>query len=255
MLGLLQGLTEFFPVSSSGHLVLAEATLGVNPPGVFFEVMVHLATVVAVLVLYRRRIIEILVGAVGGEMDAWRYVGMLALATVPAAIVGSAMADTIAEVFDRPMVAAANLLVTGLIVFATRWLVGRGERRDPGWAGSFGVGVAQAAALLPGISRSGATVTAALWARTGRHAAAEFSFLLSIPVILGASALELIGFEGLSADIDAVPLAAAALSAFGAGVVAIRLFVRWLNTGRFYRFAYYAWAVGGGYLVYGFLTR
>jgi undecaprenyl-diphosphatase len=253
VLGLLQGLTEFFPVSSSGHLVLAQSLLGVNPPGVSFEVMVHLATVLSVAYLYRRRLAALALGLYRRERDPLIYLGMLLLASVPAALAGTTLATAVERTFDRPVFAAFNLLVTGSVVYATRWLIDRGNRRDPGWAGSLGVGVAQAFALLPGISRSGLTVAAALWHRSGREAAAEFSFLLSIPAILGASLLELPALAS-GAAAPALPLAAAALAAFLAGVLAIRLFVRWLTVGRFHRFAYYCWLVGGSYIVYALVT-
>jgi undecaprenyl-diphosphatase len=254
VLGVVQGLTEFFPVSSSGHLVLAEAILGVNPPGVSFEVLVHLATLASVVVFYRRRIAELIVGVLRGQGDAIKYGGMLALATVPAALAGTALSGPIASLFDAPLLAALALLVTGVVVYSTRWLVGRGERPHPGWAGSLAVGVAQAAALVPGISRSGMTVTTALWARTGREAAAEFSFLLSIPAILGASLLQLPDLLNLQMGTGSLQLVAASLSAFAAGVVAILFFVRALQTDRFHRFAYYCWAVGGAYIVYVLIT-
>ncbi|NIR45587.1 MAG: undecaprenyl-diphosphate phosphatase [Gemmatimonadetes bacterium] len=253
LLGVVQGLTEFFPVSSSGHLVLAEALIGVNPPGVSFEVLVHFATVVSVLVVYRRRLLTLAIGAVRRDPAALRYIGLLAVATVPAAAVGTTLADAVARTFDRPMLVALNLLVTGVVVYATRWLVRRGASLDPGWLGAIVVGLAQAAALLPGLSRSGFTVAAALWHRTGREAAAEFSFLLSIPAIIGASIFQ---FPHLAADgaAAAPQMAAAAVAAFLAGLLAIVLFVRWLRAGRFHRIAYYCWAVGGTYIVYVLLT-
>ncbi len=249
-LGLLQGLTEFFPVSSSGHLVLAEAILGVNPPGISFEVLVHLATLVSVLVAYRQRLGRLIAGAARGDRRELRYLGMLGLASVPAAIAGSTLSRAIARLFDMPLVAAVSLLVTGVVVYVTRWLVPSAHRPDPGWRGSLVVGVAQAFSLLPGISRSGFTVTTALWARTRREVAAEFSFLLSVPAILGASALELPALLSPDARLGALQLTAAALSAFGAGLVAILLFVRWLKSGDFHRFAYYCWAAGGAYIVF-----
>lgn len=254
VLGVLQGLTEFFPVSSSGHLVLAQSLLGVNPPGVSFEVMVHLATVFSVAVLYRRRLAALALGVFRFQRDALVYTGMLLLASVPAAVAGTTLAGAVGRAFDRPLVAAFNLLVTGVVVYATRWLIDRGNRRDPGWAGSLGVGVAQAFALLPGISRSGLTVAAALWHRSGREAAAEFSFLLSIPAILGASVLELPGLADAGELIQVLPLATAALAAFLAGIVAIQLFVRWLRVGHFHRFAYYCWLVGGSFILYSLVT-
>ncbi|MGD2215787.1 MAG: undecaprenyl-diphosphate phosphatase [Gemmatimonadales bacterium] len=254
VLGIVQGLTEFFPVSSSGHLVLAEALLEVNPPGVAFEVMVHLATLLSILVLYRRRVVELIVGAVRRRPADLRYLGMLGLASLPAALLGMTLSGAIAGVFDLPLVAAVNLLITGLVVYSIRWLVADCDRPDPGWAGSLRVGIAQALALLPGISRSGLTVAAALHAGTRRELAAEFSFLLAVPAILGASALEIPELAGGAAGIGGAALWAAALSAFLTGVLAILLFVRWLSGGRFHRFAYYCWAVGGAYIVYALLT-
>ncbi len=254
ILGLVQGLTEFFPVSSSGHLVLAESMLGVNPPGVGFEVLVHVATLAAVLLVYRRRILALAIGGARGEPEALRYLGKLALASLPVALVGLTAASFIYRVFDAPAIAAGNLLITGAVVYATRWLIGRGDRREPGWSASIGIGLAQAVAILPGISRSGATVAAALGTRMAPAAAAEFAFLLSIPAILGAFALK--APELMSSDLGVSPLAlaAASVSAFVSAVAAIVLFVRWLQAGHLHRFAYYCWAVGASYLVYSLMT-
>lgn len=253
-LGIVQGLTEFFPVSSSGHLVLAEALLDVNPPGVAFEVLVHLATLLSVLALYWRRIVELVVGAVRGRPAELRYLGMLGVASVPAALLGTALSGAIAGVFDLPLVVAVGLLATGGVVYSIRWLAADCDRPDPGWSGSLWVGIAQALALLPGLSRSGFTVAVALHARTKREIAAEFSFLLSAPAILGASALEIPELAGGAAGIGGAALLAAALSAFLAGLLAILLFLRWLKRGSFHRFAYYCWAVGGAYIVYALIT-
>lgn len=249
-LGIVQGLTEFFPVSSSGHLVLAEALLGVNPPGVSFEVLVHLATLLSVLAVYGRRVLGLVMDAARGRRHAWSYLGMLALATVPIGLAGVSLAGPISRTFDLPIVAAACLLVTGVVVYATRWLVHYGERDDPGWWGAFAVGLVQAVALLPGISRSGFTVAAALRARTRPENAAEFSFLLSVPAILGAAVLHIPELRVPGAGHSVVAMAAAALSAFLAGMAAIVFFIRWLRGGRFHWFAYYCWIVGGIYIVY-----
>lgn len=254
-LGILQGLTEFFPVSSSGHLVLAEALLGVNPPGVSFEVLVHLATLVSVLTVYGRRVLTLAVGAARGRPDAWSYLGMLFLASVPIGVAGIGLSGPISRVFDLPIVAAASLLVTGAVVYAIQWLLRYGEREDPGWWGSLAVGLAQAVALLPGISRSGFTVAAALGARTRPERAAEFSFLLSVPAILGAGLLHVPELRASGGGAAAnMPIVAAAVSAFLAGMAAILLFVRWLRGGRFHLFAYYCWMVGGVYILYSLIA-
>jgi undecaprenyl-diphosphatase len=233
---------------------MAESLLGVNPPGVSFEVLVHLATVFSIIVLYRQKLLALSVGVLRLDRDALNYVGMLALASVPAAAAGLTLAGAVARLFDRPLIAALNLMITGCVVYATRWLLHRGDRPNPGWLGSLGVGVAQALALLPGISRSGMTVAAALMHRSGRAEAAQFSFLLSIPAIVGASFLQLPDAWTGGAGPGAAPLAAAALAAFLAGMLAIVLFVRWLRVGHFHRFAYYCWAVGGSFMVYSLIT-
>lgn len=255
VLGVIQGLTEFFPVSSSGHLALAEALLGVNPPGVSFEVLVHVATAVSVLLLYSRRLVALLAGAARGERDALGYLGMLIVGSIPAGIVGITLEDAVAVAFDSPLLVAVNLLITGAVVFATRWLVDRGQRESPGWRGAIVVGIAQAFALLPGISRSGFTVAAALGWRVRRERAAEFSFLLSVPAILGAALLELPGLLQAEMGAGIVQLSAAAVSAFVAGVIAIALFLRWLRSGHYHLFAYYCWVVGGGYILFSLIAN
>lgn len=250
ILGVVQGLTEFFPVSSSGHLVLAQSVLALNPPGVTFEVLVHFATLAAVIAVYHRRVAALAMGVIGWESAALRYVGKLLVASIPIGLIGVFAAPLIEEAFDSAALTAVNLLVTGTIVYATRWLVQRDGRVEPGWGGAVLIGLAQALAILPGISRSGSTVAAALWARTGRAEAAEFSFLLSVPAILGATLLEAPKFANPVASLPALSMGLAAASAFVAGVLAIVLFVRWLRVGRFHLFAYYCWGVGALFLAY-----
>jgi undecaprenyl-diphosphatase len=170
LLGLLQGLTEFLPVSSSGHLVLGQALLGIHVPGVAFEVTVHVATLLAVLVVYRSRIVELVRGLLTGDRDSAAYVGLLVVASVPAAAVGLTARPFLEGTFERPSLAAGFLLLSG--VFA--WSIDRTTHRQaaagpvrerPNLLGAVVVGLAQALAILPGISRSGSTV--AVGAGTG----------------------------------------------------------------------------------------
>jgi len=249
ILGVVQGVTEFLPVSSSAHLVLGQALLGVRSPGVVYEAAVHLATLVAVLWVYRERVAELTVGLVRGEGEAWGYVGLLALASVPAAVVGLWLREPIEAAFERPAVAAGLLLVTGTMVATLRRSAGGAEDERPGTAGAVWVGFAQAAAILPGISRSGSTVAAGVWRGVEPERMAEFSFLLSVPAVGGAALLQMgPGQAGLVTALApelAVGFAAAAVS----GILAIHLFVRSLRAGSFHRFAYYCWIVGGGYLL------
>jgi len=191
VLGIVQGLTEFLPVSSSGHLVLGQALLGIHLPGVTFEVTVHLATLCAVLWVYRGRVGSLAAGALRGDRASWIYIGLLALASLPAGIVGVLAQDWFESVFGRPLFAASMLIVTGFIVYSVRLTSARADAPSPSAGQSVWIGMAQAAAILPGISRSGATVAMGAWRGVEPVAVAEFSFLLSVPAILGAGLLQL----------------------------------------------------------------
>lgn len=249
LLGVVQGITEFLPVSSSAHLVLGQSLLGVEAPGVVFEAAVHLATLVAVLWVYRERVVELAGGALRGRTSAWRYVGLLALASLPAAAVGLGLRESIEAAFEQPVVAAGLLLVTGGLVATIRRTAPGADRRLPGPAAALLVGVAQAAAILPGISRSGSTVAAGVWRGVEPARMAEFSFLLSVPAVGGAALLEMGPGQWGAVRAMGPELAVGFGAAAAAGVAAIHLFVRTLEAGHFHRFAYYCWAVGGGYLV------
>ena len=250
LLGLIQGLTEFFPISSSGHLVLGAALLGVNPGGVAFEVSVHVATMLAVVLYYARRLYALAGGALRGEREAWRFIGKLAAASVPAAAVGLTLGARIERAFDAPAFAAGMLLVTGAVLWWSRGFRGAAASGpEPSWATALWVGVAQAFALLPGISRSGMTVVAGLRRGLDPVRAAEFSFLLSLPAIFGASILEVPKL--FTGDVNAswVALGIAFVAAGVSGFVALVYLVRWLERGHLHRFAYYCWAVGALFLL------
>ncbi len=244
-LGFLQGATEFLPVSSSGHLVLGQAALGVQAPGVELEIALHGATLLSVVIVYRRRIGSLIGGVVRRDADALRYAGLLVLASVPAAAAGLGLGSLLETLFDRPAVAAAGLLVSGLIVGSARAAL----RRDPvaplGWQTALAMGLAQAAAIVPGISRSGSTVVTALWRGVDPAEAAAFSFLMSIPAIGGAALLQLPGGVAAAGQGgDPVALGLAAVTACATGVAAIRVFRATLRHRAFHRFAPYLWVLG-----------
>lgn len=248
ILGTVQGLTEFLPVSSSAHLVLGESLLGVRMPGVVFEASVHLATLAAVLWAYRRRIVTLAAGVTRGDPSAWRYVGLLALATLPAATAGLLARSALEATYEEPLVAAALLLVTGVLVYTVRGATaGRGAAR-PGPLVALLVGAAQALAILPGISRSGATVATGIWQGVEPARMAEFSFLMSVPAIAGAAALQLPELADTASRPDVTALFVGCVAAAVVGVLAIRAFVDMLKRERFHWFAYYCWIVGIGYL-------
>lgn len=242
-LGLVQGLTEFLPVSSSGHLVLIQDWLGIHEKGVLFEVVLHVATLVSVLIFYRRRVGSLIVGLLARRAADWRYAAKLGVATVPAVLLVLAAGDFLEAQFESPRSAALGLLLTGAILWTTRRTLPRAHALEPSWMAALWIGCAQALAILPGISRSGSTVAAALALGVAPAAAAEFSFLMSVIAIAGAAARMLPMVAGVSAD--AVPsLLVGGGVALVAGVAALALFVRLLRSGAFYRFAWYVWPVG-----------
>jgi undecaprenyl-diphosphatase len=248
LLGLVQGLTEFLPVSSSGHLVLGQALLGLELPGVAFELMLHLATVCAVFWVYRAAIARLIGGVFRGDRASLAYAGLLAAASVPAALAGTLAATLFEGAYERPIVAASMLLVTGFWIWTIRWSGPRARESRPGIGSAVAIGIAQALAILPGVSRSGSTVATGVWLGVEVDRMAEFSFLLSLPAILGAGFLQFGGADsGLSAS-GAVPLVAGFATACLSGVLAIRIFLSMLKSRKFHRFSYYCWAVGLAYL-------
>lgn len=250
VLGVIQGLTEFLPVSSSGHLVVAEQVLGVPPHGVVVEVALHVSTLAAVLLVYRARIGELLRGIAERGDAAWRYIGLLVVATIPAGLAGVLLGHWFERAFGSLLAVGVDFMITGAILWSTRRVSERAQLAEPSWRGAGGIGLAQAVAILPGVSRSGSTVAAALWAGVRPARAAEFSFLLSVPVIAGAAVLEL---PKLSAGVERVgmgPLILSCVTALLGGIVAIKVLVRVLERGAFYRFAPYCWLIGAGTILW-----
>jgi undecaprenyl-diphosphatase len=243
LLGLVQGLTEFLPVSSSGHLVLLQQLFGVVQEGILFEVVLHVATLGSVLVFYRKRVASLLVGAVRGDPDAWRYGLKLGVATVPAVLAVLLVGDFLEAQYESATTAGVCLLVTGGILWTTRYTLPNAHSQEPSWVAAFLIGCAQAFAILPGISRSGSTVAAALALGVAPAAAAEFSFMMSIVAIVGAAVRMAPELSAVPAD-QGAPLLLGGAVALVSGVAAIWLFVRLLRSQAFYHFAWYAWAAG-----------
>ncbi len=243
-MGVVQGLTEFLPVSSSGHLVVVEAALGITTPGVVIEVVLHVATLLAVVIVYRKVLWRLAGGAVVGDRAAWRYIALLAIGTVPAALAGLFLEEWFERTFQSLLLVGLNFLITGTVLWSTRGRVRHAERPSPSTKGAFGIGMAQALAILPGISRSGTTVAAALWLGVDPVRAAEFSFLLAVPVIAGAAVLQIPNLSGGLASVGALPVAAGFLAALVSGVAAIRLLIFLLRNKAFHRFAPYCWGIG-----------
>jgi undecaprenyl-diphosphatase len=246
VLAVIQGLSEFLPVSSDGHLVLAQTWLDFAGPRLAIDVALHLGTLAAVLLVYRRDLLALLVELRSG---AAREVGLLALGSVPLAIVGLTCKPHIAALFESARAAAL-----GLCVSAAFLIVGERARRrsgaDPGrplgWRAALLIGLAQALAPLPGVSRSGTTIATALALGVPAGRAARFSFLLSVPAVGGAVLLELPALAragGLGAE-----LFLAILVTFAVGVGALRFLLSFLGRGAFLWCALYCLLLGAGTL-------
>ena len=246
-MGLLQGITEFLPVSSSGHLTILQEVLRWEGPHVLFDVAVHMGTLMAILVVFRQAIKGILTGFFREE--GRKKVALIILGSVPIGISGLFLEPRAEEIFSSGGVTATMLSITGMMLWSTRYV--KEGRRGPEGTGTWRaimIGVFQAAAILPGISRSGATVSAALLCGLEREWAGEFSFLLAIPAIAGATLLKAKDFFTLPSS---------ALGAFGAGVIvaassgylALKFLLGLISRGRFYLFAPYCWAVSAAYFL------
>ena len=250
ILAAVQGLTEFLPISSSGHLVLAQALLGVDEAGVALEIVLHLGTLLAVVLFYRRDLGELLVGSaqfVGGARSAEptaaiRTVGLLILGTLPAAVGGILLGSRIENAFGDPRWVTGALIVTGCVLLAT--LRVPRKAKPIGWPASLLIGFFQLLALFPGISRSGSTIAGGLFLGIKAEEAARFSFLLSIPVILGAAVLKApelaSGIEGGKAGAYLLGL----VVSFAFGYLSIGVLLRLIRKGRFGVFGIYCLVVG-----------
>ncbi len=255
LLGILQGLTEFLPVSSSGHLVLAQHIVGSAPEqAVAFDVALHGGTLAAVLVYFRADLLAMARAALGagGETAAVdrRWIGLLALATLPVVVVGLAAADQIEAAFQSvPLVGFALVATAAMLLAASARPPGGRGREGVGALDALVIGTFQAVGVIPGISRSGSTITGALLRGIDRDTAARFSFLLAVPAISGAIVRhlpELAGILGENPSALAAGVAASALT----GWLAIEVMMRAVRGGRLRGFALYCLVVGGAALMW-----
>jgi undecaprenyl-diphosphatase len=247
-LGVVQGLTEFIPVSSSGHLVFFQSLFGLKEPQLFFDVMLHLGTLLAVLIFFREDIRKMVVGTVeslkGGAKgpNQAKLLLWIVLATIPTGLMGLLFKDWFESLFARPRNVGFMLIITGTILWLTRRVkkVGRPLERM-GWLDSVLIGIAQGIAIIPGISRSGSTISAGLFCGLERELAGKFSFLLSVPAILGATVLELRKIDAVG---DLTPTLIGAAVAFVVGIFSLKFMMGIIKMGRVSNFSFYCWAVG-----------
>lgn len=242
ILGIIQGLTEFLPVSSSGHLVLSQKLLGVNDPGVSFEILVHVATLLSVLIYFRGQVVSMARSLFDSSLpESRRLVLHIVVGTLPAVVVGLLLKDYIEAAFESPAMASAMLIATGLILLSTR--LAQNRMRSLTTRNALLIGIGQALAILPGISRSGTTISTGMLLGVAPARAAEFSFLLAIPAIAGAAVLDIKDLSNLpTANIG--PYAVGGLVAFVVALVAVYLVLEAVRRGRFEWFGYYCLAAG-----------
>ena len=236
VLAIVQGLTEFLPVSSSGHLILFPALFGWQDQGLSFDVAVHLGTLLAVLWVLRQRVFSLVQAVLGGirrqpvDQQHWRMAWGLVLATVPVGLFGLLGKDWINEHLRSPWVLALSTAGFGVLLGLADWYARREKTmQQMGWGAMWWIGCAQALALIPGTSRSGVTMTMALLLGFSRSAAAEFSFLLSIPVIMLSGGLQTLELVQSDTAVDwSSLLLGLVLSALSAALC-IRWFLNWVE--------------------------
>ncbi len=237
VLATVQAVTEFLPISSSGHLILVPFFLGWPDQGLTFDVATHAGTLLAVVVYFRRDLRDLIAGfftgrpSATGEYSPRALAWCIALGTVPAGVAGLAFKDMIEAHARNPLLIAATAVSYGLVLLLADRIGGKSrEIGDLGWREALWIGAAQALALVPGTSRSGITITAALLLGLTRPAAARFSFLLSIPITAVAAALEgaELAMQGVTAE-QLYPLVLGAIVAAGAGYAVIAWLLAWLR--------------------------
>ncbi len=266
LLGVIQGLTEFLPVSSSGHLALTQRWLGLDPDTpalLLFDVLAHIGTLVAVLYVFAGpagrfvgRVVRESGQSFSGRRHGWHIAALAGVATIPTGVIGLAFKSRFEEAFDKPVWIGSCLIVTGVLL-AGLAVTRRGRRgwRDFRWWQAVLVGVAQACAILPGISRSGSTICIAGYCGLRRQWAAQFSFLIAVPAIVGGAIIKTMDTLTLPADQLALipfgPVLVGSLVSLIVGILALRLLLGTVRRAKLHYFAPYCWLLGIAVLVGG----
>jgi undecaprenyl-diphosphatase len=254
VLGAVQGLTEFIPISSSGHLVIVPELFGWKHPGLAFDVLLHAASLLALLVYFSGDLLDLARGVMGKSRGSRKLVGLLALGTIPAALAGLLFSDYFEEQFEDARAAALQLLITAVILVGAEQIYRTHERKtankgkrlrtmdDMNYVDAGAIGVAQAISIFPGISRSGATIGTGLALSIERSNAARFAFLLAIPSLLGATIIEVPEING--ATLGAGPAIAGFISSLVTSYAAIWGLIKYLRSNTLYPFAAYCVVAG-----------
>ena len=264
ILGILQGLTEFLPVSSSGHLVLGQIFFGITGSQLIFDISLHVGTLLAILVVYFSDIASILASVFGFFSKALsgkpvnhlftddphlRMAGLILVGSVPTAVIGLFIKQYEAVLFSSALIVGFMLILTGIILWVSRnYYTAEPIGKGFGIKKAIFIGTVQGLAVLPGLSRSGSTIAAGMVAGLDRHTSARFSFLLSVPAVAGAELLGLkdIMEQGLSIDLVTI---CGTIAAFISGLIALKILLRLVHAGRFHLFAPYCWLAGAAALL------
>lgn len=259
ILGVIQGLTEFLPVSSSGHLVLGQRLMDINTGSTTFEIMVHAATVLATITVFWKDIVMLLKGGVNSIMERRMneqssYILKIAVSMIPILIVGLFLKDYVETLFTESVrFIGFMLLITALLLMVSYFLGKRAKLRNQthavGWRDALIIGLAQACAVIPGISRSGSTISVGLSLGVSPEKMARFSFLMVLVPILGEAFLEILD-GGLNAEVGAVPMLAGFVSAYLSGLFACGVMVKIVSKGKLYWFAIYCALVGMAAIIF-----
>jgi len=253
ILGLVQGLTEFLPVSSSGHLVIFRELLGAEAPSdLLFEITVHVATALATIVVFRKQILDLLQGLFKFKYNQQTdFIAKLVVSMIPVAIVGFFFKDKVEELFGSLLVVGCALMVTALLLFLSDRVRPSVKPRVTGKEGkeiTFGqalvMGLGQAVAVIPGLSRSGTTISAGLLSGASRNKVAEFSFLMVLVPILGEAFLDLVGGDLAASSISIAPLLLGFVAAFFSGLFACKAMIALVKKAGLKWFALYCAIVG-----------
>ena len=260
ILGLVQGLTEFLPVSSSGHLAIGREILGVEAAeDLVFEVTVHVATVLATIIVFRKEIWQLLCGFFKFKYnDETDYILKICVSMIPVFIVGVFFKDQVEALFSSLLVVGVALLVTALLLLFSDIVTDRRKsavaskkyRNGIGWWQSFVIGLGQAFAVIPGLSRSGTTISTGLLCGVRRESVAQFSFLMVLIPVLGEAFLDVVGGDMAASTVGAGPLAVGFLAAFVSGLFACKVMIALVKKARLRWFALYCALVGLAVVVF-----
>ncbi|MBP3950505.1 undecaprenyl-diphosphate phosphatase [Bacillus suaedae] len=258
LLGLFQGLTEPIPISSSGHLVLLQHFIGINVEGLSLELIVNFASLLAVLLIYRQSVLELTKGTLRyvvtrkkEDQADFRFVLYLVLATIPAGVIGVLFGDVISDYLTGLTVIGVTLVVTGIALWTIRNLKGRKNDAELRAKDAVIIGLAQAVALIPGISRSGATIVAAMGLGMKQETALKFSFLLYIPISVGGTILGFSDFINLPNVSELlIPYIIAFIGSLVASYFSLKWFMGIMARGNLIYFAIYCFVVGSAVIIY-----